>query len=88
MVRAGVAEHPSEWPFSGYNEIQEPRRKRKLIAYDQLRDLLDFDTYDQLRATHRSWMDEALKDGNSVREATWSESIAAWPVKCPILFSV
>ncbi len=26
MVRAGVAEHPSAWPFSGYNEIQEPRR--------------------------------------------------------------
>jgi len=56
MVRTGVAEHPSDWPFSGYNEIREPRRKRKLIAYDQL------------RATHRSWMDEVLKDGNSVRE--------------------
>ena len=24
MVRAGVVEHPSEWPFCGYNEIQEP----------------------------------------------------------------
>ncbi|MCK5255634.1 MAG: hypothetical protein KAQ81_06395, partial [Deltaproteobacteria bacterium] len=21
MVRAGVVQHPSEWPFSGYNEI-------------------------------------------------------------------
>ena len=26
MVRAGVVNHPSEWPFCGYNEIQEPKR--------------------------------------------------------------
>ncbi len=76
MVRAGVVEHPSEWPFSGYNEIQEPRRKCKLIAYDQLRDLLGFETYDQLRDAHKSWLDEALKNGERVREARWSESIA------------
>ena len=24
MVRAGIVTHPSEWPFSGYNEIQNP----------------------------------------------------------------
>lgn len=76
MVRAGVVSHPSEWPFSGYNEIQQPRRKCKRIAYDQLRDLLGFDTEAGLRAAHRRWVDEALKDGNGVREAKWSESIA------------
>ena len=27
MVRAGVVSHPSEWPFSGYNEIREPEGK-------------------------------------------------------------
>jgi REP element-mobilizing transposase RayT len=27
MVRAGVVSHPSKWPFSGYNEIQKPRKK-------------------------------------------------------------
>ena len=26
MVRAGMVTHPSEWPFSGYNEIQNPRQ--------------------------------------------------------------
>ena len=81
MVRAGVTEHPSEWPFSGYNEIQEPRRKCKLLAYDELRDLLGFDTYDRLRAAHRSWVHETLKHGNRVRDAKWSESLAACPVK-------
>jgi putative transposase len=76
MVRAGVVRHPSEWPLSGYNEIQQPRRKCKLIAYDQLQGLLDFETYEQLKVAHRSWVDEALKDGRSGRDARWSESIA------------
>lgn len=76
MVRARVVDHPCKWSFSGYNEIQQPRRKCKLIAYDQLRRMLDFDTYDQLRDAHRSWVDEALKGGSSGREARWSESIA------------
>jgi len=26
MVRAGVVKHPAEWPFSGYDEIQNQRR--------------------------------------------------------------
>jgi REP element-mobilizing transposase RayT len=33
MVRAGVVNHPSEWPFSGYNEIQNPRQRYSLIDY-------------------------------------------------------
>ncbi len=77
IVRAGAVRHPSQWPFGGYNEIQTPRRKCKLIVYEKLRDLLGFETYNQLRAAHRSWVDQALKDGESVREAKWSESIAA-----------
>jgi hypothetical protein len=28
MVRSGIVEHPSPWPFCGYNEIQEPKRKK------------------------------------------------------------
>ena len=39
MVRAGVVQHPSEWPFSGYNEIEEPKRKNALIDYERLRTL-------------------------------------------------
>jgi putative transposase len=31
MVRAGVVGHPSEWPFSGYNEIQNPFQRYALI---------------------------------------------------------
>ena len=37
MVRAGVVDHPSQWPHGGFNEIQAPRRKNVIIAYERLR---------------------------------------------------
>ena len=48
MVRAGVVNHPSEWPFCGYNEIQEPKKKKVLINCQELTSLLGFDSYDML----------------------------------------
>jgi len=36
MVRAGVVNHPSEWKFSGFNEIQRPRRRYSIIDYKSL----------------------------------------------------
>ena len=34
MVRVGVVNHPSEWTFTGYNEIQAPRERYALIDYE------------------------------------------------------
>jgi len=77
MVRAGVVNHPSEWEFSGYNEIQNLRRKCVLIAYDRLRALLDFSTYEGFVTAHRQWVDQSLKDRlNRERDSKWTESIA------------
>jgi putative transposase len=45
MVRLGVVSHPSKWSFSGYNEIQEPRKKNVLIDYAELQDLLGAGSY-------------------------------------------
>jgi putative transposase len=45
MVRAGVVSHPSEWKFGGYNEIQKPRRKCAIIAYEKLAELSSFSNY-------------------------------------------
>jgi putative transposase len=42
MVRAGVVSHPSEWPFSGYNGIQQPRERYALVDYEGLKGLLKF----------------------------------------------
>jgi len=42
MVRAGVVNHPSEWSFSGYNEIQKPRERYSLIDYKRLPSALNY----------------------------------------------
>ncbi|MGM0680491.1 MAG: transposase [Pseudomonadota bacterium] len=76
MVRAGVVDHPSQWPFCGYNEIQSPRRKNVLIKYDTLRELVGVETYDQVKEYHQGWLDEYLRDGNNRRDEKWTKSIA------------
>ncbi len=75
MVRAGVVHHPSEWPSSGYNEIQEPRQRHSLIDYERLQHLLGMGSYDQLKDAHRRWVEEALSKTNG-RWREWTESIA------------
>ena len=63
MVRAGVVEHPSQWPFGGYNEIRKPRRKCRLIDHEQLRELLGFSANDEMIVAHRLWVEYALMKG-------------------------
>ena len=76
MVRAGVVSHPSKWPFSGYNEIQAPRRKNVLIDYERLQGLLGSDSYDQLKRSHKGWVEEHLGDRAKGRQDEWTGSIA------------
>ena len=76
MVRAGVVKHPSEWPYSGYNEIQQPKRKKILINYEKLIKLLGFDTYEQVKKVHKQWVESCLSDGDNFRDGKWTESIA------------
>ena len=76
MVRANVITHPSIWSFSGYNEIQEPRRKNVLIDYERLQGLLGAGSYDQLRSSHKGWVEECLGDGEKARHEEWTDSIA------------
>ena len=81
MVRAGVVSHPSQWSFSGYNEIQEPRRKNMLIDYERLQLLIGFGSYDQLKSSYKGWVDEYLGNEAEGRQDEWTDSIAACPVK-------
>ena len=76
MVRAGVVSHPSMWPFCGYNEIQEPRRKNVLIKYEKLQRLFGVESFEQLRSSHKGWIEEYLGDGAKTRQDEWTRSIA------------
>jgi len=76
MVRAGVVSHPSMWPSCGYNAIQEPPRKNVLIDYERLRVLLGAGSYEQVKSSHKGWVEEYLADGAKNRQDEWTGSIA------------
>ena len=76
MVRAGVVTHPSEWPFSGYNEIQNPRQRYSLIDHRSLMDLLNIKGMEKLKRSYREWVEEPLVRQGGKRESRWTESIA------------
>ena len=76
MVRAGVVDHPSQWPHGGYTEIQVPRRKNTIISYERLRELAGFEDYQSFVSAHRKWVQAALGKIDAKRESRWTESIA------------
>ena len=76
MVRAGVVAHPKQWEFCGYNEIQSPRKRKGIVDFDRLMDLLGFETYDDLKEAHCKWVDSAIQTDNSDKENRWTQSIA------------
>ena len=76
MVRAGVVNHPSEWPDSGYHEIQSPRRKCAVIAYQKLAEKAGFQSYEAFKKAHAEWLSEALGNNRVERQGEWTESIA------------
>ena len=76
MVRAGVVDHPAAWAHGGYNEIQTPPQRYRLIDVDQLTQVLGFGDAYRMRETHRQWVQATLESGKTEREPWWSESMA------------
>lgn len=76
MVRAGVVEHPSEWPDCGYNEIQNPRQRYAIIDRQKLAELALVSDQNDLRESHMGWLHELLPSQGKKREEKWSKSVA------------
>lgn len=76
MVRAGAVRHPDEWAHCGYNEIQMPKQRYRLIDQQKLCLLTGFDTLDRFKAAHKAWVDDAIGNKNLQREDRWTESVA------------
>jgi REP-associated tyrosine transposase len=76
MVRAGVVKHPSEWAFSGYNEIQAPRQRYTLIDYEGIMGLLGFRVMSDFAEVYKGWIAGSINQEMQVREGKWTESIA------------
>ena len=76
MVRAGVVKHPSEWPFCGYNEIQNPSQRYTLIDFKSLMHLLQIRDYEELKELCESRVENAVSVMDKLRDSKWTESIA------------
>lgn len=76
MARAGVVAHPSEWEFCGYNEIQNPRKRKGIIDFDRLMDLLGFEGYDDLKDAHYNWAASEVASERCDKDDKWTQSIA------------
>ena len=75
-MRTGVVSHPSEWRWSGYNEIQNPKERYAIINYERLAELLGIESLDILKEVHRKWIQESLQKDKMIRDEKWSQSIA------------
>ena len=53
MVRAGVVEHPSEWEFCAYNEIQNPKKRKGIIDFEILMNLLEIENWNTVDSRPR-----------------------------------
>jgi putative transposase len=53
MVRAGVENHPSEWPFCGYDETQNPPPRKSLIDHESLIGLFGVRSGDEFKEACR-----------------------------------
>ncbi|MFC1824452.1 hypothetical protein ACFL9T_17215 [Thermodesulfobacteriota bacterium] len=76
MVRAGVVNHPEEWPFCGYNEIQKPRQRYSLIDYQRLIPLLQMKDLGELQESCSNRVEQSILSRDQSKEIKWTESIA------------
>jgi len=76
MVRANAISHPSEWADSGYQDIQHPVKRYRVIDLQELANLFNCSSVTDFQQLHRQWVEEALCDQRSSRDSRWSEGLA------------
>ena len=76
MVRAGVVDHPTQWAVCGYNEIQAPPVRFRVIDMKALRKLTGSASESAFRQNHRDWVEVELARGSHLRQPEWTEEAA------------
>lgn len=75
MCRAGVVDHPVEWECCGYHEIQQARRRYRIIDRDRAALLLGFRRPEEFASAQRAWL-RCRPEAVGRRDVRWSESLA------------
>lgn len=76
MVRAGRVDHPSDWKVCGFNEIQHPPQRYRIIDLQALCQLTCSTSVASLQRAHLKWVEYALQRGDRAREPVWTETVA------------
>jgi putative transposase len=76
MVRAGVVKHPAQWPHSGYQEIQHPPERYRVINVAALSEACGFEDISKFQKVHREWVETGSNGDTMTRDDRWSESVA------------
>jgi len=76
MVRANAISHPSEWVDSGYQDIQYPLKRYRVIDLHELANLFNCNSITDFQQQHRQWVEEALLGEKNSRDSRWSEGLA------------
>lgn len=76
MVRAGVVDHPATWPNGGYQEIQHPPKRYRIIDTSSLMDIVGIKDIETLQQQHREWLENERLTQHAGRDINWSESLA------------
>lgn len=74
MVRARAVRHPKEWEVSGYNEIQSPWQRKRIIDFETLMKFLGVKSHEELAALQNRLLDEEIRA--SRRDPIWTEAVA------------
>ena len=51
-----------------YNEIQNPKKRKGIIDFDRLMDLLGLENYDDLKDAQAKWVDSTIQTNHSDKE--------------------
>ena len=65
------------WQFCGYNEIQNPPRRYRILDLAGLARLMGFTELIDMQAAHKKWVEASLRMDVPERESHWTESIAS-----------
>jgi putative transposase len=76
MVRAGVVDHPRDWPWSGHAELMGIRKRYRMLDLPRLLRHLGAASPESFRVNHGCAIDEALGRRELNRAPIWTESLA------------
>jgi hypothetical protein len=76
MVRAGVVDHPAKWSHGGYQEIQKPPKRYRIIDISSLMEIVGVLDIESLQQQHQQWLKDELLSLDAERDINWSESLA------------